>query len=124
MARSGGVAPSWHLRSKRTSMAHEVWCPMSLIGSVFSRRQQVVTKGLLAPERGITNARQLIGQRTRRLVVVAASLRIQRPALSATLEARSTLLAPWVSNIRRVRLTWDGEVPSIPFHSLKPFSVQ
>ena len=37
-------------------------------------------KRLLVPERGVANP---------------------RPALSATLDARSTLLAPWVSNMRK-----------------------
>ena len=38
------------------------------------------TKRLPVPERGIANARQLVGQRTRRLVVVAPGLHIERPA--------------------------------------------
>lgn len=32
MARFGGVAPSWHRHSTRTSIAHEAWSEMSLVG--------------------------------------------------------------------------------------------
>ena len=69
-------------------------------------------KRFLVAQRGITNSRQLVGQCAAALLV-AARLHISaqrrthwssRPPSSATLDARSTLLAPWVNNVREVAI--------------------
>ena len=63
----------------------------TLSAELLAEAHGLLTKRLLVPERGITNPGQLVSQRTRRLVVVAPGLHIQRPAPNTANLFASTL---------------------------------
>ncbi len=60
------------------------WHHEALPFDLLAKPHGLFAERLLVPQRGVTDARQLVGQRARRLVVIAAPLHIQGPAAHPT----------------------------------------